>query len=129
MDALKPHEAGYMKPPRDKRFKPGRSGNPAGRPKRIDDPYTTLQKVLALRITVTGETKKMTIREALFRRLREQAIAGDKRAMALQRKILAMAMAALPPVTRVDITAAKLKLARLLGIAISDDDQDASDGR
>ena len=78
---------------------------------------------------MTGETKKMTIREALFRRLRDRAIAGDKRAMALQRKILAMAAAALPPVTRVDTTAAKLKLARMLGIAISDDDQDASDGR
>jgi Family of unknown function (DUF5681) len=128
MDALKPHKSGYMKPPKAKQFKPGQSGNPAGRPKRIDDPYTTLQKVLARRITVTGETKKMTIQQALFRRLRERAIAGDKRAMALLRKILAMA-AALQPVTRVDTTAAKLKLARMLGIAVSDDDQDASDGR
>ena len=100
MDDLKPHKAGYMKPPQKNRFKPGQSGNPAGRPKRIDDPYTTLQKVLARRITVTGETKKMTIQEALVRRLRERAIAGDKRAMALQRKILSMAAAALPPVTR-----------------------------
>ena len=55
--------------------------------------------------------------------------AGDKRAMALQRKILALAAAALPPVTRVDTTAAKLKLARMLGIAVSEHDQDASDGR
>ena len=129
MDALKPHKSGYMKPPKDKRFKPGQSGNPAGRPKRIDDPYTTLQKVLARRITVTGETKKMTIQQALFRRLRERAIAGDKRAMALQRTILAMAAALQPEYRAVDTTAAKLKLARMLGIEISDDDQDASDGR
>ena len=45
----------------------------------------------------------MTIQEALVRRLRDRALAGDKRAMALQQKILAMAAAALPPETRVDI--------------------------
>jgi Family of unknown function (DUF5681) len=126
MDAIKPHKAGYMKPPKDNQFKPGRSGNPAGRPKRIDDPYTTLQKVLARRIAVAGETKKMTIQEALFRRLRDRAIAGDKRAMGLQRKILSMATATLPTVSRVDTTAAKLKLARLMGLENS---EDASDGR
>ena len=85
--------------------------------------------MLARRVTVTSDTKKMTIQEALVRRLRERAIAGDRRAMALQRKILAMAAAALPPVTRVDTRPALLKLARMLGIAISDEDQDATDGR
>ena len=49
--------------------------------------------------------------------------------MGLLRKILSMATATLPTVSRVDTTAAKLKLARMLGIRVSDDDQDASDGR
>ena len=131
MDDIKPHEAGYMKPPQKNRFKPGQSGNPAGRPKQLDDPYATLQKVLERRITVTGETRRMTIREALVRRLRDRALAGDKRAMALQQKILRMAAAALPPETvAVDTTAAKEKFARMLGILPSEnDDQDATDGR
>lgn len=128
MDDLTPHHAGYMKPPKKNRFKPGASGNPAARPKRIDDPYTTLQKVLARRITVTGATKKITIQEALFRRLQARAIAGDRRAMALTRTILAMAAAASPIVGPVDTTAAKAKLARMMGIVIDDDDQAALDG-
>jgi hypothetical protein len=31
-----PHEIGYGKPPRHTRFVKGRSGNPNGRPKRVD---------------------------------------------------------------------------------------------
>jgi len=110
MDEIKPHEAGYMKPPRKNRFKPGESGNPAGRPK-LDDPYATLQKVLGRRITVTGETKRITIRDALIRRLRDRALAGDRRAMRLQQKILSMVKAALPEHHPVDITAVHERLA------------------
>jgi Family of unknown function (DUF5681) len=128
MGDIKPHEAGYMKPPRKNRFEPGQSGNPAGRPK-LDDPYATLQKVLGHRITVTGETRKMTVREALIRRLRDRALAGDKRAMALQKKILGMAAAALPEHRPVDTTAAKEKFARMMGpLPADNDDQDATDG-
>ena len=73
----------------------------------------------------------MTIQEALVRRLRDRALAGDKRAMGLQQKILSMAAAALPPENHaVDTTAAKEKLARMMGLLPAEnDDQDATDGR
>ncbi len=131
MDDLKPHAAGYLKPPEKNQFKPGKSGNSEGRPKRIDDPFSTLQKVLGRRIGVKGATRKMTIQEALVRRLRDRAIAGDRRAMALQRTILEMAKATLPSdEPKVDLVAAKLLLARMAGILIPDGDaeEDATNG-
>ena len=71
----------------------------------------------------------MTIREALIRRLRDRAIAGDKRAMALQQKILSMAKAALPEHHPVDMTAVKERLARMMGLLPPENhDQDATDG-
>jgi hypothetical protein len=117
-----------MKPPEQHRFKPGQSGNPKGRPKRIEDPSTTLQKVLARRISVNGHAGKMTIREALFRRLRERALAGGRRAIDLQQKILAVASAAQPPDARpVDTTEIKRKLAEMIGLHLEGDRAEATD--
>ena len=46
MSDFKSHTSGYMKPPVARQFKKGRSGNPKGRPKAPETPYTALQKVL-----------------------------------------------------------------------------------
>lgn len=80
--------AGYMNPPEHTRFKKGSSGNPRGRPKKQDDIYTTLQRVLKRKVRVNGADKQIPIREALIRRLRELALKGDSRALKLQRRIL-----------------------------------------
>lgn len=79
---------GYMSPPKHTRFKKGKSGNPRGRPKKKDDVFTLLQRVLKRKVRVTGADRQMPIREALIRKLRELALSGDPRAINLQRRIL-----------------------------------------
>lgn len=79
---------GYMSPPEHTRFKKGKSGNPKGRPKKQDDIYMLLQRVLRRKVRVSGADRKMPIREALIRKLRERALSGDVRAMRMQRRIL-----------------------------------------
>jgi hypothetical protein len=129
MSDLTPHRASYMNPPKHGRFRKGQSGNPNGRPKRIDDPFTTLEKVLARRVSIAGEDRKIPIREALFRRLRERALAGDKRALTLQQKILKLAAAASPtPENSADIIGAKIRLAKMAGIELDLDEYETGPG-
>jgi hypothetical protein len=118
MAEIEPYEAGYMKPPKQHRFKLGRSGNPKGRPKRIETPYAALQRVLGRRITLKGQDKKITIREALIRRLRDQALAGDRRAIALSQKILALAATPSHRDANTDLDSAKATLAQMLGLEV-----------
>ncbi len=129
MSELKPHTAGYMKPPEHSRFRKGKSGNPKGRPPRESDPFTVLRKVLARRISVAGGDKKMTIEDALLWRLRERAIAGERRAIELQQRIFTLAGKANPPEdVRSDSTAAKQMLAEMMGIRV-EGDEPAGDSR
>ena len=79
---------GYMSPPKHTRFTKGKSGNPRGRPKKKDDVFTLLQRVLKRKVRVTGADRQIPIREALIRKLRELALSGDPRAINLQRRIL-----------------------------------------
>src|SRR5690349_4135344 len=43
---------GYRKPPKHTRFKPGRSGNPKGRPKQHRNVRTIIDETLGQRITI-----------------------------------------------------------------------------
>lgn len=81
--------AGYANPPAQHRFKKGKSGNPRGRPRKQDDLWGHLSRVLNRKVKLQGSDDQMPIREALIRRLRELALAGDRRALDLQRRILA----------------------------------------
>lgn len=90
MSDLKPHTAGYMKPPAARQFKKGSSGNPKGRPKTPETPYAALQKVLDRKVSLAGSGRKIPIGEALLLRLRDLAHAGDRRAVVLQQRILGM---------------------------------------
>lgn len=96
MSDLQPFTSGYMKPPAERQFKKGTSGNPKGRPKTPETPYTALQKVLDRKVSLAGSGRKIPIREALLLRLRDLAHGGDRRAVALQQRILAMARPRLP---------------------------------
>jgi hypothetical protein len=96
MSDLKPFTTGYMKPPAVRQFKKGTSGNPKGRPKAVETPYTALQKVLDRKVSLAGSGRKIPIREALLLRLRDLAHGGDRRAVALQQRILAMARPGMP---------------------------------
>jgi hypothetical protein len=82
------HPVGYTSPPEHTRFKKGKSGNPRGRPKKQDDIYTLLQRVLKRKVQLKGADQQMPIREALIRKLRELALSGDARALNLLRRIL-----------------------------------------
>ena len=76
------YEVGYGKPPRHSRFKPGRSGNPTGRPKGAVGCKTILERVVLARHTVIeqGKRQQRTILELILLALRNRAIDGDPKA-------------------------------------------------
>lgn len=81
-------QVGFGSPPVDGRFKKGKSGNPRGRPKKQDNVYTLLQRVLKRKVRQKGSERQIPVSEALIRKLREQALSGDSRAINLQRRIM-----------------------------------------
>lgn len=85
-----PYEVGYGKPPKQTQFKRGRSGNPNGRPRKKPDLYSELTKVLHENVTVTidGESKRLTVQQALLMRLRDQALRGEIWAGKLLQKVI-----------------------------------------
>lgn len=78
-------EVGYCRPPRHTRFQPGQSGNPKGRPKGSRSVGAILQEVMQQKISVTeqGKTRRMPVIEAMLRRLLNEALRGDERAIKL----------------------------------------------
>ncbi|MBG1233488.1 DUF5681 domain-containing protein [Aestuariivirga litoralis] len=91
----KPHRAypllpadfdiGYGKPPVETRFKPGKSGNPKGRPKNGPSLAKSLGNVLYGKITIreNGEMKEIIALDGIFKAMRFKALKGDTRAAAL----------------------------------------------
>lgn len=86
-----PYNVGFAKPPKNTRFKKGRSGNPYGRPRKKPDLYLELTEVLHENVTVTrdGQPEKVTVQEALLLRLRDQALQGEIWAGKLFQKVIA----------------------------------------
>ena len=73
---------GYGRPPRQHQFKPGRSGNPRGRPKGAKNEDTILNSLLNRKIEIRegGRARKITVLEAVFLRFTEAALKGDAKA-------------------------------------------------
>ncbi len=73
------YDVGYGKPPRHSRFKKGRSGNPAGRPKGRRRIEQTLLKLAMQVCTIrrNGEIEQATALEALFHVIVAQASKGN----------------------------------------------------
>ncbi len=73
------------KAPRSTRFQPGRSGNPRGRPKTVNDPAALLHQIAntKIAITVNGKQQKVSKLEALILRLYQEALSGNMMAMRL----------------------------------------------
>ena len=84
------YEIGYRRPPASRRFKPGTSGNPKGRPKGARNFATLLQQELQQTITVNenGKKKKVTRQQAMVKRVVTNALNGDARAILLLIDIL-----------------------------------------
>lgn len=79
------YEVGYGRPPREHRFRPGKSGNPGGRPKGARSLASVVAATLGERIVVTenGRRKRITKLEAAVKQLVNRAAAGDARPMQL----------------------------------------------
>ena len=75
-------DIGYGKPPVATRFKPGKSGNPKGRPKGSLNLATDLSAELGEQITVRegGRQHRISKQRALVKSLMAKALQGDVRA-------------------------------------------------
>jgi hypothetical protein len=78
-------KVGYGRPPREHQFKPGHSGNPKGRPKGSRPAGALLQDILQQKVAVTesGKTRRIPVLEVIFRRLANDAMRSDPRAIKL----------------------------------------------
>jgi Family of unknown function (DUF5681) len=73
------YEVGYGRPPRTHQFKPGKSGNPGGRPKGAKSDADIVQSLLNRKLEVRdgGRVRKITILEAIYLQCIEHALKGD----------------------------------------------------
>ena len=83
--AKKEYEVGFGKPPKAKRFRKGRSGNPSGRAKEPRNVTKLLVQALSENVIVNenGQRKQITKAEAMFKQLVNKGAAGDARAIQL----------------------------------------------
>ena len=77
------NEVGYRHPPRATQFKKGSSGNPRGRPKGSRNIGKVLRDVTGQKIAVTenGRTRRMPALEVMLRKLTNDAMRADPRAL------------------------------------------------
>jgi hypothetical protein len=78
------YKVGYRKPPKATRFKPGKSGNPKGRPQGSHNLATDLAAELGEPITVRedGRHRRVSKQRALIKSLMAKSLQGDVRAAA-----------------------------------------------
>ncbi len=77
------YEIGYRKPPRNRRFQPGQSGNPKGRPKGRRNFRTEVEAILMAPVPIkeNGRVRHVPTQVAALMRLREKALNGDSKAL------------------------------------------------
>jgi hypothetical protein len=82
--AVDDNDVGYGKPPRTHQFKPGKSGNPKGRPKGAKSEETILRELLQQKISLNerGKARRITIHEGIFRRIIEDCLKGNTKSAA-----------------------------------------------
>lgn len=79
------YEVGKGRPPRATRWKRGQSGNPSGRPKGSRNVSAVLLDVIRQKVAVTenGKTRRIPALEVMLRRLANDAMRNDPRALKL----------------------------------------------
>jgi hypothetical protein len=98
---MQDYEVGYRRPPAHTRFKPGRSGNPKGRPKGARGMNTLARELLTARVPVrTGSGEKRMHRiEAVLHKTFELALKGNPRALS---QVLSLYASAVPETAAAD---------------------------
>jgi len=79
------YPVGYGRPPKETRFPAGKSGNPRGRPKGSRTIGAVLRDILQQKIAVTenGKTRRIAALEVMLRRLVNDAMRSDAKAVKL----------------------------------------------
>jgi hypothetical protein len=79
------YAVGFGRPPKSTQFSPGKSGNPRGRPKGSRSLGTILSDVIRQSIPVTenGRTRRIPALEVMLRRLANDAMRSDPKALRL----------------------------------------------
>jgi len=77
------YDVGYMKPPKDKQFVAGQSGNPNGRTKGSKNTYKLLDDILDEKVQITkdGQPVKINKKTAILLQAANKAIKGDLKAL------------------------------------------------
>ena len=88
------YSVGYGKPPKETRFKKGKSGNPKGRPKGTKNFKTDLSEELAEKIAIQegGKSKAISKQRALIKSLVAKGIKGDVKAVSAVFNMVAKAL-------------------------------------
>jgi hypothetical protein len=76
---------GYRRPPKATQFTAGKSGNPRGRPRGSRPVGAILQEIIQQKVSVTegGKTRRIPALEVMLRRLANDAMRSDQRAIKL----------------------------------------------
>ena len=124
-----PYDVGFGKPPKQTRFKKGLSGNPNGRPRKKPDLYTELMRVLGEPVTITieGEPQRGTVQQALFWRLRDEALRGDIWAGKLLQKVVDALPDGPTVYDRIDLDVGMFRSKALLGLMIEEAEREKAD--
>ncbi len=128
----KTYKIGYGKPPAETRFKPGQSGNPAGRKKGSQNLATMVQRALDETVTVkiAGRSRKISKLEAAFTQQANKAAGGDAKAIKLMLDVLAAAQmrdAGQGGADQVDLEARRKRDQRILDVLKARVDGDGGD--
>lgn len=109
-------DEGYGKPPKRWQFKPGKSGNPKGRPKGSKNLATIFdeesKKVVAVR--EGGKVRKVAKRELAVAQITNKAAAGDLRAALAYFNLYLRLNGVAPIATSQELTAEERELAAWL---------------
>jgi Family of unknown function (DUF5681) len=76
---------GYRRPPVNRQFKPGQSGNPRGRPKCSKNLPTMFAEALSrpIRVRDKGKIRRLSKQELMVEVMVNKAVAGDPKAFAM----------------------------------------------
>ncbi|EKS31803.1 DUF5681 domain-containing protein [Afipia clevelandensis] len=83
-DRVRDQDVGYGKPPKAHQFKPGKSGNPKGRPEGAKSEATILLELLNRKVEMrqNGKIRKITILEGILSKLTEDSLRGNTKSAA-----------------------------------------------